>query len=154
HFHDSGWISFGDRIYDLIAGQFYRGIDTIGIHSPHIVKAYFSTPNRDEIKILFRPANSGITLTPDTNVSGVDAKITNSFYLEDSVKVSAIKTSFDTLTLTLENRSLSPTISYIPERYYDNTQVTYEGPWLVSEKGIGALIFYHYPLADWKNAVA
>jgi len=152
HFHDSGWIAFGNMIYDLVATDFYKATDTIGVHSPHIVKAFYTSPNRDEISIVFRPYDGGISVGADTTVLGVAATLKDYFYFDDPfVKATNLSTSQDTLKIKLNQSSLSTTISYVPERFYNNTQIMYEGPWLTSNRGVGTLIFYQFPIQDLKS---
>jgi hypothetical protein len=152
HFHDSGWVAFGDVVYNLIAADFYHSADTIGIHSPHIYKAFYTTKNREEIKLVFKPKGESVLSSSDTIIEGIAASLKDYFYFDDtSIKVTELSFFHDTITLKLNQPNLSATISYLPERYYNNTSIMYQGPWLTSSRGVGALIFYHFPIDDWKS---
>jgi hypothetical protein len=153
HFHDDGFASIADQLSPMIARDFYRSMDTVGISSPNIVKAFYTTVENTEIALVFSPNNSGISSTNDTIVNGISATIKDYFYPEDQEgKVKSIRFSGDTVFLTLYSPSNAKFISHIPDRYYNGSDsVFYEGPWLTSSRGVGALIFYHFPIDDWKS---
>jgi hypothetical protein len=155
HFHDDGFSGIADQIFPLLARDFYGSTDTIGIASPNIEKAFYTTPQNNEIALVFSPHNCGISATNDTTVGGISATIKDSFYPNDELgKVESIRFSEDTIFLQLYSSSNAKFISHIPDRYYNGSDsVFYEGPWLKSSRGIGALIFYHFPIDDWKSNV-
>ncbi len=155
HFHDDGFTGIADQIFPLIAHDFLGSTDTIGISSPNISKAFFTTQNNTEIALIFVPHNCGITSTNDTIVGGIFATLKDYFYPNDEVgKVQSIRFSGDTAFLKLYASSNAKSISYIPDRYYNGDDtIFYQGPWLKSSRGIGALIFYHVAINDWKSTV-
>lgn len=154
HFHDDGFPGISDQLFPIIARDFYHSIDTIGISSPNITKAFYTTPQNNQIALVFTPHNCGISATNDTIVSGITATIKDYFYPNDELgKVQSVQFSGDTVFLTLYSSSNATFISHIPDRYYNGSDsVFYEGPWLKSSRGIGALLFFHFPIDNWKSS--
>ncbi len=46
------------------------------------------------------------------------------------------------IILTLSSAYEANTITYLPNRYYNNTSLLYKGPWIKGANDIGALSFY------------
>jgi hypothetical protein len=153
HYFPEGFQGIADQLLPILARDFYASTDTIGILSPNIIKAFYTTSQNNEIALLFSPHNSGISTTNDTTVGNISATMKDYLYPDDELgKVESIRFSGDTLFLKLYSSSTATTISYIPDRYYNGSDsVFYEGPWLKSSRGIGALIFWHFPIDDWKS---
>jgi hypothetical protein len=61
--------------------------------------------------------------------------------------VSTASVSGDTLTLNLIISSSAGYITYLPNIYYNNTNILYQGPWLKNIKGVSALSFYRFPIS-------
>ncbi len=155
HFHDDGFSGISDQIFPTLAYDFYGSTDTIGIISPNIKKAFFTTPQKNEIALIFTPHNCGISSTNDTTVGGIFATLKDYFYPDDELgKIESIRFNGDSVFLKLFLPSKATSISHIPDRYYNGSDsVFYEGPWLKSSRGIGALIFWHFPIDSWQNSV-
>ena len=155
HFHDDGFAGIADQLFPIIAKDFYSSTDTIEVSSPNITKAFYTTPQNTEVAMVFSPHNCGISATNDTVVGGISATIKDYFYPNDEVgKIESIRFSGDTVYLKLYSPSNAKFISHIPDRYYNGSDsVYYQGPWLKSSRGVGALIFWHFPIDNWKSGV-
>ncbi len=155
HFHDDGFSGISDQIFPILAHDFYALPDTMQVFSPNISKAFYTTPQNNEIALIFSPHNCVISATSDTIVKNINATIKDYFYPNDELgKVQSVRFSGDTVFLQLYSSSSGKFISYLPDRYYNGSDsVFYQGPWLKSSSGIGALIFYHFPINDWKNSL-
>ncbi|MDP4219828.1 MAG: T9SS type A sorting domain-containing protein [Bacteroidota bacterium] len=153
HFHDDGFSGIADQVFPLVARDFYHSQDTIGIVSPSIVKAFYTTSGNTEIAMVFSPFNSSMSTTADTIVGGITATIKDYFYPNDEIgKIESIRFSGDTVFLKLYESSNATFITYLPDRYYNGSDsVIYEGPWIKSERGVGAFVFYHFPIDSWKS---
>lgn len=55
----------------------------------------------------------------------------------------------DTLILLLDSARGYTGLSYIPNHYYQNTSIYYEGPWLINRRKIGAFSFYKVPIIPY-----
>jgi len=149
HFELRGYHILGDQMFNLVNRDFYGSVDTIGICSPNIVKAFFADTNRDVIGLLFNSNGSEMRIPNDTLISSIHSSIKDYLYIgEDTGLVSDIFASKDTLWLKLSKPTEAKHISYLPDRYYHNTETTYAGPWLTNSSGVGAFSFWNVPLSD------
>lgn len=153
HFGLNGYHVLGDQLFSLVNRDFYGSIDTIGICSPNIVKAFFADTNRDVVGLLFDTHGAEMQVPNDTIISSIHSSIKDYLYIgEDTGLVSDIFASKDTLWLKLSKPTEAKHITYLPDRYYHNTETTYEGPWLTNVSGVGAFSFWRVPLLDSINA--
>ncbi|HEY6171331.1 MAG TPA: hypothetical protein VIX80_03630, partial [Candidatus Kapabacteria bacterium] len=153
HFALSGYHVLGDQMFNLVNRDFYGSVDTIGICSPNIVKAFFADTNRDVIGLLFNSNDSEMKIPNDTIISSIHSSIKDYLYIgDDTGIVSDIFASKDTLWLKLSKPTDAKHITYLPDRYYHNTETAYVGPWLTNSRGVGAFSFWQVPLWDSVNA--
>lgn len=147
HFLTSGYEIIAGRVFQVLARDFYGSADTAGIDGPNIAKAYYTNGLRTEVALVFSPLTSELRITPDTVIGSVTYSMKDYFYLDDTAgMVAALRASGDTLFLTLNAPSDAAWITYLPDKYYSGTQVVYEGPWIVNERGAGAFSFWHFPI--------
>jgi hypothetical protein len=153
HFALSGYHILGDQLFNLVDRDFYRSVDTIGISSPNISKAFFANTQRDVIGLLFDSQGAEIMMPNDTIISSIHASLKDYLYIgNDTGTVYDILASKDTIWLKLSKPTEAEYISYLPDRYYHNTETAYVGPWLTNSRGVGAFSFWHVPLLDSINA--
>lgn len=154
HFTHEGYTDVGDRFYRILAKDFYHSADTVDVESPAITKAFFTNATKKEIALVFRRVEGTLSGTLDTLINGVHQTLKDYFFIgEQDEKVQSIRYEKDTVFLALDHPSTAQYISYLPDRYYRNDTVFYEGPWLVSSKGMGALLFYKYPIGTAESIV-
>jgi hypothetical protein len=153
HFTLEGYHELGDQLFNLVNRDFYRSTDTIGINSPNMTKAFFANPERDVIGLLFETHGADILIPNDTIVSSIHASIRDYLYVgNDTGTASNLIVSKDTLWLKLSKPADTNYISYLPDKNYNHTETTYEGPWLTNSRGLGAFSFWHIPILDSINA--
>jgi hypothetical protein len=149
HFASQGYSLLGDMLFNLYARDFHGSHDTLQISSPNIRKAYFTDSIKNTIVLEFSPKETQFDIRGDTNINGVHADIKDYFYLNDTAKVvRTITSSGNKIFLDLKRPSSAFFISYLPDKFYNDTNVTYEGPWLLNTRGLGAFSFYHVPIID------
>lgn len=149
HFALNGYHTLGDQLFNLVNRDFYSSDDTIGISSPNITKAFFANSQRDVVGLLYNSHGAEIMVPNDTILSSIHASIKDYLYIgDDTGLVSDIFASKDTLWLKLSKTTEAKYISYLPDRYYHNTETAYVGPWLTNSRGVGAFSFWKVPLLD------
>jgi hypothetical protein len=153
HFALSGYHILGDQLFGLVNRDFYGSVDTIGIYSPNIAKAFFANNKRDVVGLLFNSYGAEIKVPNDTIISSIHASIKDYLYIgDDTGLVSDILVNKDTLWLKLSKPTEATYITYLPDRYYHNTETAYVGPWLTNSRGIGAFSFWRVPIKDSTTA--
>ena len=101
---------------------------------------------RDEIALTFA-TNDALVCGADTSVAGKVRTLANDAFLLDGkpVKAVSVHSERNVIFVKLASASAGKTISYIPEKCYatsaDAPYVVYEGPWITTLRGVGALTF-------------
>jgi tetratricopeptide (TPR) repeat protein len=148
HYGTEGYITLGKQLAALIGRDFYRSMDTVGISSPNLVRAAWTNAARNEIQITFA-ANDSLCMSKDTIIDGKPRTFANEAFLLDGLpfKLSSVRNEKNVLFLTLPASSKAQRITYIPDKCYsgtsDGTCSLYEGPWLLTRRGVGALTFHN-----------
>lgn len=152
HFGNEGYITLGNQLYNLLARDLYRGTDTLGIASPNLRRAYWTTPEKKEIALIFA-TNDSLTVSKDTSVGGKMRTLAQDAFLIDSKPLRATSVRIEnkhSVILTLGASSSAQTIGYVPDRCYASSPEMpcslYEGPWLLTRRGVGALTFHNVPI--------
>jgi hypothetical protein len=148
-----GYHDLGDQLYALLLRDFYHSTDTVGINSPDIKKAFFTDINHQKIALLFNNGKSNLIIPNDTIISGLHTSIKDYFYIgTDTGLVTQVTTNGDTLFLQLAHSSNARMITYLPEQTYNDTSITYEGPWLTNTRGVGVFSFWEFPISYYLDA--
>lgn len=145
HYTADGYTTLGNQMYRLVERDFYAGQDTTAISSPTPAKSYFTSNARNQLAVVFRPRGSLMTAQSNLSFSAT-AQIKDHIYLSDSVKITGLQCLADTVFLDLERPSNAQSVSYIPAVYYNGTSTIYQGPWLLNQRGVGALTFWRFPI--------
>jgi hypothetical protein len=147
HFNDIGLRLVGKQLFRVIERDFYKAVDTSFLRSPTLRKAYYPAGKFDEIHLEFEPSNYRIIAQQDTDYLGIHASIRDYFFLDTSWgKIKAITTEGNHVILRLVEPFTASTISYVPDRYYHNSEIIYVGPWLITEANMGVLAFQDVPI--------
>jgi hypothetical protein len=142
-----GYHDLGDQLFALLGRDFYHSTDTVGINSPNILSAAFTDDSHTKIKLLFNTSGSGMTIPADSTVSGVNASIKDYFFIgSDTSLVTSLTAHGDTIFLQLAHSTNARTVAYLPDTYYNDTNIIYEGPWLRNNRGLGAFSFWGVPI--------
>jgi hypothetical protein len=145
HYVNAGYNQMASWIYPLIARDFYGSADTVSIKPPDVIRAYYIGNDNKQI---------GIDFSEDVSIQ--DSY--NGYYLKDYFYLnyaygnvnSVVTGGFKSVILNLSSSNNATKLTYLPNLYYNNTGVIYQGPYLKNQKGIGALTFYNI---DIKPAV-
>ena len=147
HYNLDGYSSLGDRMYYLVARDFYGMSPSIEIDAPNIQKAYYTSKQFDEIAILFAPNTQGIKIQNDSIIGLYNISAKDYLYLDHlPKKIKSLRINKDTLFAKLTTPALVKTISYLPEINYLDTALVYQGPYITNLNGVGALTFYDVPV--------
>ncbi|MBL8025516.1 MAG: hypothetical protein JNL74_03850 [Fibrobacteres bacterium] len=146
HYEGTGYRQMASWIRALLERDFYGSADTLAIEPPDVVSAYHTSLLRNQIAVEFtQPVNWNGALTTRNWFHSI-----KSAFQVDSSSANVKSVSWDSVNsriLVNLTKSLSATrISYLPELYYPDTNITYEGPWLVNSRGVGALAFLQFPV--------
>jgi hypothetical protein len=136
HFNVPGYLTFGERLFPLVARDLYGSTDTVNIKPPDIQKAWFGNTAHTQIVLQF---DQPVIIPADTLIKRSFA-IGSSRIILDSIKADSARH-----TLTLYGPAVtSSTITYILDT--SSGSVLYEGPWLYNTRNVGALAFYNFPI--------
>lgn len=148
HFDDEGQKLVGEKLYLPFARDFYGLEDTIGLRSPTIRQAYYTDSNYGQLALEFSPPSTQVTIGQDTSILGMHAALVDYIYLDSLTgKIQAATTVGNRVILKLKEPYLASKISYVPDRHYHGTEIIYQGPWIYSQKGFGALTFHNVPVS-------
>ena len=150
HFTDPGFDALGDRLFSAFARDFYNSFDTAYLRSPNPLWASWTHPDHHQVAILFSPPDAVLHATNDTTVDGIFATLKDYLYPDDANShVVSVAFNNDTMFIDLDNPGNTQSIAYLPDqRYNGSDSVVYEGPWIVNQRGLGALLWYHLPIQD------
>ncbi|HEX5625872.1 MAG TPA: sialate O-acetylesterase [Saprospiraceae bacterium] len=147
HYAQSGYLALGRQLFPRVQHHFYGGPDRADDQAPNIRKAYFSKADFSEITLLFGPEAVHLKVPEDTVINGYTIRLKDYFALDGKWKsVRSIKVHQDSLILELENPGLVNFIHYLTEIDYLDFSAVYQGPYLTSQTGVGALSFYNVPV--------
>lgn len=144
HYSYAGYNEIAKMVYRPLAKAFYSLSDTAGMKPPNVRVAYYTTPARDEIAVLFD--NSSINSWP-ADTLGQSMK--NYFFLDGATgKVNTGVISGDTLKLKLNSSSSATRLTYLPTVWALPDSTVYLGPFMRNSRGVGALSFHDFPVLN------
>lgn len=145
HYGFQGYYQIAVNAYKIVAKNFYSIANINDISPPNIKFAYYTTPAKNEIGLIFD--NSNISSWPADTLA---QKMRDYFYLNGSYgNVSTGIISGNVLKLQLIAASSATKLTYLPSKYYNNTFVTYEGPFIKNSRKIAALSFVDFPITNY-----
>ena len=127
----------------LIARDLYGSTDSLHVAPPDVIQATYAGSAYDEIHIEF---DDDVVWQADT----LGHTLKNYFFLNDEwglVESGEVDADGRTVKLYLTEPTAASTLTYLPNAYYHNSGLAYEGPWLRNSRGIGALSFYQFPIS-------
>ena len=146
HFYPDGYEEMGNRIYPLIARDYYNSPDTLDIDAPDIESIYYTSAAHDELAMLFTQP----VIWPDEPFWG--EVLEDYIYLDDVQGL--IRSGYANplndreIILTLNEPVIANHLSYPANDYYRTGWEIYSGPWITNRRGIGALTFFRFPIDD------
>ncbi len=147
HSSVSGYNTLAAQVFPIVARDFYSH-SASNINAPNIRSAW----QPDSVTVIIRFGDGNVlssTANGDVEINGVITNIKKSFYLDGSnSNTSSIQISNDSIFLRLATADTVDYVTYVPDKYYDGTTKIYEGPWIINQKGIGALTFHNFPVSN------
>lgn len=154
HYTYEGYNVLGTQVFRLVARDFYGSDDTVDVASPNLTRAYYSSAEHDEITLIFDPPSTVLRWPDDTVVAGAPRRMSDYFYLDGaSGAVQEGSVAGNRIILKLSAPSTASGITYIPDHFYNDTELVYEGPWITNRRGVGALTFYNVEIATSETGV-
>lgn len=156
HFSQQGYGQIAGQILRLMERDFYGGKDTVDISSPSLSQASFADSTRRIVTLEFSPRTSHIAASADSLlVKNVLYSLNDAFLVDgrsqDGNKsildahgwVEGIETNGSNIVrVRLREGIQAERITYIPNKFYPSSSVVYDGPWLITKRGVGVLSFY------------
>ncbi|MBL8025396.1 MAG: T9SS type A sorting domain-containing protein [Fibrobacteres bacterium] len=141
HYDDTGYFALGEKLYRVVAQDFYGAQKNRHYSCPDIRRAFFSSAANDEITLQF----SQPVKWPNPDSAG--RLLENFIYLNDSAGnvLSATTDSTDCkVVLKLKKPSSASNITYLPGLYH--TGYSYNGPILRGFAGTNTITFHKFPI--------
>lgn len=149
HYFIEGYKAMAACGFALLARDFYGSTDTVGITPPNILSVDYVTGMHDELELVFDQP------VVWTDISGEGytgwACLRDYFYLDGewgNVASGYEVRDRNAIRLKLKAPSAAVSLTYLPDRFRNDTARIYEGPWLANERGIGALGFNRFPITE------
>ncbi|MBX7043337.1 MAG: hypothetical protein K1X85_10595 [Ignavibacteria bacterium] len=148
HFGYYGYLELANIVLRPFSYYFYGGTDTLNMRPPNIKAAFFTTPSKNEIAVLFSNSNAA-SWPADT----LNQRMKDYFYLDGQTgKVQQGSVSGDTLKLKLYAASTATKLSYLPTVWNHDDSLVYEGPFIKNSRRVGVLSFHDYPIGAYNTA--
>lgn len=138
YFGTNGFQVLADRLYNIIAFDFYNSGDNSGIYSPDIENISFTDVTKSKIKF---------KLTPETDSFTWENGVENDFFIENSAST-ITNGSINGNEVTL-NLSTPATETNVKLTYLGRLQA--ESPYIKNQNGIGLLNFKNLSINDYIN---
>jgi len=143
HYAHIGYQRMAKWVTDLICADFYASQDTVDILPPAIRRAVYH-PESHAVHLFFADC-SQLIWPADT----LDQRLEDYFYFDgDFGMVQEGWAAGDSAVLQLSGPQYFEHVTYLPDRFNNNSFIVYQGPWLHNSRSIGALSFYQIPLEN------
>lgn len=144
HFSYEGYLEFAHRVFPLVSRDFYRTSSETFISPPKLLK--ITSNGSNELVLLF---DQPISIEEEKKVNGKVHFLKDQFFYRTNsnqeyktIEVKKIEARRNQVILNLENKIIQASLTYLPNKYYLNTEEIYNGPWIRgSENYLGALAF-------------
>ena len=142
HFLSTGYNQLGTQLYYQVMRDVYGQSQPAEIDAAMPLSASFV--NSSNTLLALRMSQN---LTWPAVLNGNDLR--NYFYFDQpGVNVVNGWTSNDTIYLELNTSSFAGKVTYLPGVYYNGTSQIYQGPWLLNNRGVGAMSFHEFPISN------
>jgi len=157
HYTRPGFEEIGRRFFRFIRPTIYKSTDTDNVQCPDIIKAAYTSEQKNEIVLTFDEGQV-LKWSADTTVKGENGQplllsLKNFFYLDnDETKQQVLSGKVDgnKVILTLKESSAATKITYLPSFFPANLPEPaglkigfLSGPFLVNKRGLGAFSFHN-----------
>lgn len=152
HYNLEGYRTIGEQLYRLTARDLYGSSDTIDIASPTLRRARYVDEEERFIRLDFEPVSTDIVWQGGLRVGDTIRLLVDAFLLDDVESlVTAGSAHGSTVFIETAEPSGAERVSYVPEDFYPGTSTLYQGPWLMTSRGVGALTFAGVPVEPWSS---
>jgi hypothetical protein len=161
HYGLEGYLQLGRDLADLAGFNHYGQKEKIS--SPSLQKAFYSTPEKDEITMVFEDYQQ-MVYPNDTTAVNIEGSLESSsvfsvkdfFYLNaEWKKLASGRAEANKIIVKLKETGNDSTIKYLPSKYHYagllSAAWVYIGPFLKNTKGLRAFAFHHnkiFPYTD------
>lgn len=146
HYTSEGYFTLGEQLYDIYM------INELSLRP----SKYATSAAVQSVHCLNQPCTSvranfiyadDLKMSADTMVGGLlrtarDAFFSNGDPLQKPDSVTVLNNHVDLIF-----SGAVTTLSYVPDKLYEGTDIIYQGPWLVNSRGVGALTFYNVEIS-------
>ncbi|MEY4541225.1 MAG: hypothetical protein RLZZ306_2982 [Bacteroidota bacterium] len=152
HYTNEGYFQFGRECFNRIERDFYGVKSTINISSPSIKKAFYTSPQKNEIALVFDEGQEMVwksdTILKSDDGTTISQFAKNYFYLasKGGLVISG-KADKNKIILTLNGSSDFRKITYLPPYFpFDDTEKRriFGGPFLQNKSQVKALSFQDF----------
>lgn len=120
-----------------------------------IQTAFFTTPESNQVALVFSNAQNGLMLTPNINIGGNIRTMADAFFINDTIQaIRTVKVISNAVIIDLNASFPGAQLSYIPDQNYAGTSVIYEGPWITNRRGLGAFSFHRFSILPFGTTTA
>lgn len=150
HYHFSGYSSKAYWSYRQISRDLYGANWDYQVNPPMILQCGYI--NQHEIAMVF---DQPVEVSRDTMVQQFPYSLKDHIYLDGQWGViDTIRYRGDTVLLKTNTTSQFSRISYTPNKFYNNTSVVYDGPWIIgADSKVGALTFFQFPVINLTKVI-
>ncbi|MBL8025830.1 MAG: T9SS type A sorting domain-containing protein [Fibrobacteres bacterium] len=146
HYEQPGYFEIGERMYRLVARDFYGSSDTVDVAPPQIQAARYSDASKTKVYLDFDQAIHW------TGKDTAGYQLKDYFALNDSLWQIADSCWFENdshrIVLKLKAPATATTISYMNDKYWLISASAVSGPCLMNKRNVGAITFAKYPLNE------
>ncbi|MGG7663659.1 sialate O-acetylesterase [Dyadobacter sp. BHUBP1] len=149
HYNREGNKQSGVELSRLMLRDFYASADTINITSPNLKKAFYSSPEKKGLTLVFDEGQELKYPDPYKHPGGQVLDLKDFFYLDHQAgAVASGKAEGNRIILDLKTAQSASTLNYLPP--YIEKESPYHpftGPYITNAKGMRAFTFYDVPIA-------
>lgn len=143
HYSGVGYATLSQQLFDL-----YRRTELSTqpgrVHlSPTIEEAI--SVSDSVVRVRFKDADQ-LMMTSDLIINGAKRRAVDAWFADDIPTLHPRSVSIQGATVTLVFPRSVTRVSYVPDYAYDDAKTIYQGPWLVTASGVGALSFHNAPV--------
>lgn len=161
HYGLEGYLQLGRDLADLAGYNHYGEKEKIS--SPSLQKAFYSTPEKDEITMVFEDYQQ-MVYPKDTVAVNIEGSLepTSVFSVKDFFylnaewkKLASGRAEANKIIVKLKEVGNDSTIKYLPSKYHYSGLLSaawvYIGPFLKNTKGLRAFAFHHNKIFPYTN---
>ncbi|MBU3741055.1 MAG: hypothetical protein FGM24_02100 [Candidatus Kapabacteria bacterium] len=145
HYTPAGYQTLGRQLMDIIKANRASLGDGFTGTAPVIQQATADVRSDGTVVTLTFSRTSALRFTTDTAAGGEIRYSKDAFFLngEQTEHPSSAIAKGNTVELRVPSGVSVSSVSYVPDTQYPGTDAVFQGPWLVTDAGIGALTFYN-----------